>query len=229
MDLCGAEAGYGLQSPGLVSRKLLCALWLVPGLLCHGSILSAEEFETWVERRDHGVVRQERDFSCGLAALATILSWSVGESVTESELLRELLVQLETSTPRSIAQGGVSFADLARLAAGRGHSVLGVEVPVAAFTTLRRPAIVALQADGQAHFSVLRAVDEDKVVWLADPTWGNRRLSMRQFERLFAHYPGAGPQEPRGRVLLVSSATPPPRTPDGFGDGPVPVYLAPRL
>ncbi|MEO1081431.1 MAG: cysteine peptidase family C39 domain-containing protein [Pseudomonadota bacterium] len=135
-------------------------------------------FQSWVERRDAGLVRQGYDFSCGLAALATLMSWQ-GVRVSEAELLAELGDSWRAEN-RSI-----SFADLAMLARRLGFVAQGVAVPTESLKGLRRPAIVALRTEGRAHFSVLRAVAPDGAVLLADPTWGHRRVAAWAFRRAF--------------------------------------------
>jgi predicted double-glycine peptidase len=135
-------------------------------------------------------VRQSRDYSCGLAALATVLT-RLGSPVSEEELLEEI-ARGDTIHPE------VSFSDLARLARERGFRALGVAIAPDLLPRLRgRPAIVALNVDGSAHFSVLRAAHADGAVWLADPSWGNRRLAGWEFERYFSA------NGERGRVLLI--------------------------
>ncbi|MFU8766006.1 MAG: hypothetical protein ACNA7T_15865, partial [Haliea sp.] len=49
--------------------------------------MSETAFTNWVTLRDAGLVRQERDFSCGVAALATYLTYYLQHPVTEGELL----------------------------------------------------------------------------------------------------------------------------------------------
>jgi len=158
----------------------------------------ANAFETWTEQRDRGVERQSLDYSCGLAALATLMSLGNPVRVTERDLLVQLADLRAAPDWRVIEDRGVSFADLARLAALHGREALGLAVETRALQALKGAAIVALDLGGQAHFSVLKAVYPEGGVWLADPSWGNRRLGAWEFEALFA--PNGG----RGRVLLVS-------------------------
>ncbi|MEM9314390.1 MAG: cysteine peptidase family C39 domain-containing protein [Pseudomonadota bacterium] len=154
------------------------------------TVQSEVAFQSWVERRDSGLVRQAYDFSCGLAALATLMNWH-GVSVTEAELLAELGDTWRTQQRR------ISFADLATLARRRGFLAQGVAVPTESLKGLRRPAIVALRTEGRDHFSVLRAVSPDGVALLADPTWGHRRMAEWTFRRALE---GASASASRARV-----------------------------
>lgn len=150
------------------------------------------DFRTWVERRDAGVVRQQWDFSCGLASLATLLTYYFDDAVSEKVLLNAL--------PEDVGrrQRGVSLQDLASLAEGRGYRAAGLGASADALLRLRRPVIVYLELEGQPHFSVLRGIDGSGRVLLADPSGGNRRVSRGEFARWFEVQDGA-----RGRLLLL--------------------------
>ena len=144
-------------------------------------------------------MRQGYDFSCGLAALATLMSWQ-GVAATETELLAEL------GDTGEAAERKISFADLATLARRRGFAAQGVAVPTESLKGLRRPAIVALQTEGRAHFSVLRAVAPDGAVLLADPTWGHRRLAAWEFRRVFEV--ASAPRGGHSRVASTNGVIP---------------------
>jgi predicted double-glycine peptidase len=156
-------------------------------------------FETWVARRDAGVVRQARDYSCGLASLATLFALRGWPGASEEALLSELLTAGDGGAQARITRRGVSFADLAMLASNRGLRALGVQASVTSLARLRQPALVALRVPGGTHFAVVRAVADDGAVLIADPSWGNRWLSAWEFAQRFEEVNGSG----RGRLLLV--------------------------
>lgn len=56
-----------------------------------------------------------------------------------------------------------------------------------------------MQKSGDDHFSVLRGISED-AVWLGDPSWGNRRLSVHQFP---AMWETRDDSDYKGKVLLI--------------------------
>ncbi|MEQ9462437.1 MAG: cysteine peptidase family C39 domain-containing protein [Haliea sp.] len=143
-------------------------------------------FRNWVTLRDAGVVRQQRDFSCGVAALATYLSHYLRTPVTETELLA-LLDQFGDSwnLPVNWRQQGVSYAILLRLARHHGLQGAGMSVTPELLGSLTVPAIVRLEVHGVAHFSVLKGIDRAGRVQLADPSWGNHRLGREAFLSLW--------------------------------------------
>ena len=149
------------------------------------------------------MLRQRHDYSCGLAALGTLLTHYYGTPVSEQALLERLLqLRADAGTPaapeHTYATAGVALADLALLARDRGLRAAGLRVPPTALMHLKRPVIVYLEARGWPHFAVLRGVDGGGRVQLADPAAGNRRLTRSQFAREFVTLRGG-----RGRVLVL--------------------------
>jgi predicted double-glycine peptidase len=148
-------------------------------------------------------VRQSLDYSCGAAALATVLTHYYGKPVTERSLLDELLGgRKERSLASPESASGLSFDDLATLARGRGFLGLGASVSFADLERLRHPVIVALDLDGREHFSVLRRAGAHSVA-LADPSWGNREMLTETFKKHFLN-DAAGS---RGRILVILDRT----------------------
>jgi predicted double-glycine peptidase len=159
-------------------------------------------FMDWRALRDAKVIKQQRDYSCGLASLATLLRHYYGVPVSEDALL-DALRQRDGAEQFAARYGerGVSLADLAWLARAHGFDAAGVSVPAGLLTALDRPALVYLEQGGMPHFSVLRGVGVGGEVLLADPTAGNLRVSQRQFGRWFLPGDAAA-----GRVLLLRDA-----------------------
>ena len=154
-------------------------------------------FETWVERRDRGVVKQSLDYSCGIAALATLLAMSFDVEVSEPYLLALLEDrgsdwQLESDW----RERGVSMAILRKLAAYYDLNTIGVSVSAAGLVQLQRPAIALIDYRGSPHFTVIKPPLADNRIELADPSWGNRTLTRWQFLPMFL-------SGDRGKLLLV--------------------------
>ncbi len=150
------------------------------------------------------MVRQAHDFSCGLAALATILTYDHLDPTDEAFLLTSLREQDQRQGLERSFDDGVSFADLRDLAQRQGYRAAGIAVPTTTLRQLSRPVIAALTVDGRAHFTVLKGFSEDGRAILADPSWGNMRMTPWAWERAFeAGESGSG----RVLVVLASDAT----------------------
>lgn len=194
---------------------------LLPSLVLLHLVLSAHvladagrQFRHWKALRDHDVVRQERDFSCGLAALATLLTYYFERPVSERQLLDRLelpgpaalqgMAEAGSLQPhqrerlRVLREQGVSLAILADLARQLGLRAQGVSIRPDALPRLSMPAIAYVEPGGEPHFTLIRGVDDRGYVQVADPSWGNRGFTGAQFARIFA--PGSAAA---GRLLLL--------------------------
>jgi len=208
-------------------RRLLP--WLAGCTLLCLAAAEALAFSSWVALRDQGVVRQRYDFSCGLAALATLLGQQFGIATSETALLQrmglgpERLASPDTLDTAAIERinRGVSMAGLAALADEFGLRALGVAVNMEQLRQLRVPAIAHVRAQGEPHFTVIRGIGRGGQVQVADPSWGNRLFSAADFAQMFLDG-GTG----RGRLLLLSSPSPSPSrsAPDAGATGALPAF-----
>jgi predicted double-glycine peptidase len=174
--------------------------------------------------RQAQVVRQQWDLSCGAAALATLLTFHVDDPVNEADIVRNIL---ERSEPVRIrARQGFSLLDLKRFAVSRGHLADGYGRLDLAQLERLGPAIVPTRIDGYNHFVVFRGVQGDRVL-LADPAFGNRTMTVHQFEALwtrriaFVVRRGDNPGNASARAVSSSAEVPIVRAPvlrEAMGD-----------
>ena len=151
--------------------------------------------------RDAGLVRQSREYSCGAAALATLLNTLRDDALTEGDLLDVLSIKADDITlPPDWRDVGMSFATLAGLADYFGRDATGIEIQGPQLLLLKTPAIAFLPNSHPPHFTVIRSVGH-RYVTLADPGWGNRRLRRRDFMQLWLDE-----DTDRGRLLLLNGA-----------------------
>ena len=112
------------------------------------------------------MVKQDLDYSCGAASLATLLNAFYGQSLTEAALLE------------AMDKGGLraSFEDMQRALPQFGFKAQGFAASYEQLMRLKAPVVVYLKYRNDDHFSVLRGIDAH-TVWLADPSLGNRTFS----------------------------------------------------
>lgn len=130
--------------------------------------------------RDQNLVKQRFDFSCGAAALATLLRYGFGESVTEGQVLTGLFDLPSEAEKAERRRTGFSLLDLQRVAQARGFNAEGFRLEPAQIGMLGGPVIVFIEPRGYKHFAVLRGVRGDRV-YLADPSRGNIRMPVYTF------------------------------------------------
>lgn len=141
--------------------------------------------------RDQGLVKQRFDFSCGAAALATILRYGFGENVTERQILVQLFDLMSDQEKKASRSTGFSLLHLQRVAQARGYNAEGFRLRPEQLPLLGGPVIVFIEPHGYKHFAVLRGVREDRI-YLADPSRGNMRMPAYAFLRDWLQDAGAG-------------------------------------
>lgn len=140
----------------------------------HRAILAEQPaVKSWKAMRDAGIVKQDYDFSCGAASIATLLNRQYGLTYSEKEIL-ELLSKEAQETWKA------SFADMQKIMPSLGFRAEGYAVSFEQLQQLRAPVIVYLRYRNNDHFSVLYGIDGETVL-LADPSLGHVSLSRTQF------------------------------------------------
>jgi hypothetical protein len=152
--------------------------------------------------RDDNLVRQRFDFSCGAAALATMLRYGFGEAVTERDILNELFDLLTDEEREAVRRTGFSLLHLQRVAQARGYRAQGFRLSPDQLPRLGGPVIVFIEPRGYEHFAVLRGVRGDRV-YLADPSRGNVRMPAYSF------LDGWVQDDARGIIFVVEPETGP--------------------
>lgn len=140
----------------------------------HRAILTEQPaVKSWKALRDAGIVKQDYDYSCGAASIATLINRQYGLAYGEKEIL-ELLSKEAQETWKA------SFADMQKIMPSLGFRAEGYAVSFEQLLQLRAPVIVYLRYRNNDHFSVLYGIDGETVL-LADPSLGHVSLSRTQF------------------------------------------------
>jgi predicted double-glycine peptidase len=135
---------------------------------------------SWRGLRDRNLVRQQFDYSCGAAALATLIRYYFGDNVSEEGILADILRSMTAEEVRDREVNGLSLLDLRLQAERMGYQAVGVRLNLATLPKLTGPVIVHLERDDYRHFAVLKGVREDRI-YLADPSLGNVRRPVDRF------------------------------------------------
>jgi predicted double-glycine peptidase len=133
------------------------------------------------EARFRTTVPQQYDFSCGSAAVATLLTYQYGTPVDEAEVFAHMYA---TGDQARIRAEGFSLLDMRRYLASRGFEADGFLVPLDRLPEQGLPAIVLLNDRGYRHFVVVRGLRNGRVL-VADPARGARAIPRRDFERIW--------------------------------------------
>ena len=130
------------------------------------------------ERRYSGVVRQRYDFSCGSAALATLLRYHYGFDVREDVAFRGMWARGDQPQIRRV---GFSLLDMKRWLASRGLAADGYKVSLAKVAQTGVPGIALIAVRNYRHFVVVKGINGREVL-LGDPSTGVSVMPIKQFE-----------------------------------------------
>jgi len=138
---------------------------------------------TFKDLKEEHAVRQKYDFSCGAAALTTLLKHYFKLNVSEESVVAFIIHKhgKEEAIRRYKEKQGFSLLDLKTAAASVGFkSVAYSEMTLADLVELNAPAIVPIRTRTYDHFVVFRGVREDRV-FLTDPIAGNTTMKAGNF------------------------------------------------
>jgi len=141
--------------------------------------------KTWRAFQQENVVIQRLDYSCGSAALATLLRHYFEDDVSEQDILKAIFARLGRAEDpqaelKDRIENGFSMLDLWNAAKDLGYLGAVVRIPIAQLAESQAPVIVRIEKYEYKHFVVFRGIHDD-TVYLADPIRGNVRLSIQEF------------------------------------------------
>lgn len=133
------------------------------------------------EARFRTTIRQQYDFSCGSAAVATLLTFQYGFPVNEETVFANMYVNGDQA---KIRKEGFSLLDMKRFLESRGFLADGYELPLSKLEEAQIPAIVLIVENGYHHFVVVKGVKGNRVL-IGDPARGTRALERDHFEKIW--------------------------------------------
>lgn len=133
--------------------------------------------------RFRDTVRQKFDFSCGSAALATLLTHHYHHPVSEQEVFAEMY---ERGDKEKIQREGFSLLDMKIYLAAHGFEADGYKADLEKLDTARIPAIALIRERGYYHFVVVKGLLDGRVL-IGDPAVGTRAMPQKQFEQLWVN------------------------------------------
>lgn len=133
------------------------------------------------EARFRSVVRQEHDFSCGSAALATLLTHHYGRPTSEAQAFEAMFANGDQPT---IQRQGFSMADMQRYLAAQGLKADGYRVGLDKLAEVGVPAITLINTKGYNHFVVIKGIKGGDIL-VGDPALGLKAVPRGEFESLW--------------------------------------------
>ena len=153
---------------------------------------------SWIEIKNKNLTRQKFDYSCGSAALSTILKYYYGQDISEKQILDTIMLMKgitnENIVQKAKEENGLSFLDLSIYSQDKGFKALGLALDMDALKKLQVPVILYVKIRNSEHFTVYKGMD-DTYAYLADPSFGNTKVRLSKFKEMFYQredlkYPG---------------------------------------
>jgi predicted double-glycine peptidase len=133
------------------------------------------------EARFRSVIPQRYDFSCGSAALATLLTYHYGATVGEAQVFEAMY---KAGDKEKIQREGFSLLDMKRFLASIGVKSDGFEMNIDQLTETGIPVIALIDVGGYKHFVVVKGIRGDEVM-VGDPAQGLNILQRRDFTSMW--------------------------------------------
>jgi len=140
------------------------------------------EVKPYSVMKDENIVKQQFDYSCGSAALATLLNYYLGENFTEEQVIQGLM---EYGDIKQLEERrAFSLLDMKRFVTVLGYQGTGYTAELEDLKKLDKPCIVPIEFFGYRHFVVYRGIYGDHV-FFADPFMGNISFTLSEFEEMW--------------------------------------------
>jgi predicted double-glycine peptidase len=136
-----------------------------------------------LEIRQDNVIVQKWETSCAAAAVATVLTFTHNDPVSE-KLVAQVMLR-STDSIKVKARGGFSLLDMMRFVETRGFKGAAYKgLSTKDLLTLQSP-IVPIDFHGNPHFVVVRGLNATGGIHLADPAFGNHTMSVEAFQAIW--------------------------------------------
>lgn len=150
-----------------------------------------KQIKTFKDFRDENVVKQRFDYSCGAAALATLMKYYLHDDIAEEDILKTILTEMDEKELERRKHDGFSLLDLKNYSEKRGYKAAGFKMKMSHLQKLSGPVIVYITPKGYKHFAVFKGIRNDRI-YLADPSLGNVRMPVYKFLDMWLDENGKG-------------------------------------
>ena len=163
---------------GLTLAPAANAGQVLMGSLIPGSSGIATPVRSFQAQKFASTIEQQFDFSCGSAALATLLTYSYNRPATEQQVFSGMFTH---GDKKLIENSGFSLLDMKEYLASQNIDSAGFRAPLDKLAEVSLPAIVLINESGYNHFVVIRGFRDGNIL-LADPAVGMRTESVKRFQ-----------------------------------------------
>lgn len=136
---------------------------------------------SFLERRFKTVYKQQYDFSCGSATLASLLTYHYDDVVNEQSVFADMY---QNGDQQKIQQQGFSLLDIKLYLERRGYRSDGFKIKLDQLITANVPAITIINNNGYLHFVIIKGLNDLEVL-VGDPAVGIKIIPRDEFEAMW--------------------------------------------
>jgi uncharacterized protein len=173
LAVCCLAGIFPFATPGARAGQMVLS-----GMMTGAGMVSVN-VQSFQDQKFTTTIRQKYDFSCGSAALATLLLYTYHIPASETSVFADMYLNGDRQV---IQQSGFSLLDMKEYLSRQGLPSGGFRAPLEKVAEIRIPAIVLINEHGYKHFVVLRGIRDGRVL-LADPAIGLRSVSIAEFRQ----------------------------------------------
>jgi hypothetical protein len=133
------------------------------------------------EARFKRVIKQQYDFSCGSAALATLLSYHYETPVAEQDVFVSMY---DAGDEEKIRSEGFSLLDMKTYLERSDFKANGYRISLDKLMEVGVPAVVLINTRGYRHFVVVKGLRDNEIL-VGDPALGAKIYSREEFEPMW--------------------------------------------
>jgi len=125
-----------------------------------------------------GIIKQENDYSCGTATLATLLNGLYGLKIDETKIVD--IISKDVDEPEKIKKKGYSLLNLQNASNSIGYQAQWRKIAPKYLSMIKQPVVLLIGLKSKfPHFVVLKGIKDD-IAYLADPIRGNIRIDYKK-------------------------------------------------
>ncbi len=186
----------------LISKIVLITIWLTVALslvnkawatnvpiIVGNRIIGQKNAKSYWSIRTKNIVMQKLDYSCGSAALATILTYYLDDKTAESSIISYLLNHGDLKA--IIKRKGFSLLDLKEYAQHKGFVAQGYRMDMKSLFDMKSPVLLPIVINGYRHF-VIYAGYRDGRMFLLDSKFGSVTMFPSVFKKAWYAYENVG-------------------------------------
>jgi hypothetical protein len=136
---------------------------------------------SWRDLPFQTVKHQAYDYSCGSAAVATLVTYVYGMPTSEKAVFKEMF---KHGDQKKIQREGFSMLDMSKYLNAHGLKAKGYKMSQAAVEKYKLPFIALVNNNGYNHFVVVKTMENGRVL-VGDPNTGNTEYSRDKFAQIW--------------------------------------------